>query len=362
MAKEEHLDILKQGVEIWNQWRMKHPEIKPDFIRSDLPHANLSQANLSEANFYNSNLGDADMSGANLTQAYLGSACHLSGVNFSHANLLQASLSMSFLDNADFNHANLSHADLSGSILENANFSSAHLYRTDFYDADLSGAHFRGARFSRTLLSNVDLSKVLGLDSCSHDGPSIIDHHTLLLSGRLPLNFLRGCGLPDTFIAHIPSLFGDHSVQFYSCFISYSNRDSAFARKLHADLQNNGVRCWFAPQDLKIGDRIRYRIDDSIRVYDKLLLILSENSVSSQWVEQEVETALAKEREQGQIVLFPITLDNTVMNIGSGWPALIKNARHIGDFRDWNNHKMYQTNFSRLLRDLKAENLKKDNA
>lgn len=66
------------------------------------------------------------------------------------------------------------------------------------------------------------------------------------------------------------------------------------------------MRCWFAPEDLKIGAEIRTGIDESILVHDKLLLVLSETSVKSQWVQQEVETALAKEREQGRTVLFPI--------------------------------------------------------
>src|SRR5215207_600034 len=41
-------------------------------------------------------------------------------------------------------------------------------------------------------------------------------------------------------------------IEFYSCFISYSSKDQDFAERLHVDLQNNGVRCWFAPEDLKI--------------------------------------------------------------------------------------------------------------
>jgi hypothetical protein len=57
-------------------------------------------------------------------------------------------------------------------------------------------------------------------------------------------------------------------IQFYSCFISYSSKDHDFAERLHADLQARGVRCWFAPVDLKIGDRFQERIEESIRVYD----------------------------------------------------------------------------------------------
>jgi TIR domain len=116
--------------------------------------------------------------------------------------------------------------------------------------------------------------------------------------------------------------------------------------------RTRGVRCWFAPEDMKIGDRLRPRIDETIRVYDKLLLVLSKTSVASQWVEQEVETALARERQQSTTVLFPVRIDNTVMTLETGWPALIRNTRNIGDFRRWQTHDVYQKAFDRLLRAL----------
>ena len=114
------------------------------------------------------------------------------------------------------------------------------------------------------------------------------------------------------------------------------------------------MRCWFAPEDMKIGDKLRPRIDESIRLHDKLLLVLSETSLASEWVEQEVEAALAKEREQGRPVLFPIRLDDDVNGMNSGWPALIRNTRHIGDFKDWKDHDAYRKALDRLMRDLKA--------
>jgi hypothetical protein len=58
------------------------------------------------------------------------------------------------------------------------------------------------------------------------------------------------------------SLIGK-AFEFYSCFISYSTKDHDFAERIYADLQSKGVRCWFAPEDLKIGDRFRQRIDES---------------------------------------------------------------------------------------------------
>lgn len=173
-------------------------------------------------------------------------------------------------------------------------------------------------------------------------------------NGNIPLALLRGCGISDTLISYIPSLIND-PMQFYTCFISYSSKNQPFADRLYADLQNKGVRCWLASEDLKIGEKIRIGIDESIRFHDKLLLVLSKQSVTSDWVEQEVETALDRERKEKRTVLFPIRLDDTVMKIDTGWPALIKNTRNIGDFRRWRNPEAYQKAFDRLLRDLKTE-------
>jgi hypothetical protein len=142
----------------------------------------------------------------------------------------------------------------------------------------------------------------------------------------------------------------------YSCFISYSTKDQEFAERLHADLQNKGVRCWFAPEDLKIGDHFRNKIDESIRVHDKLLIILSENSIQSPWVTTEVESAFEREhRQKDQPVLFPIRLDSGVMQTEQAWAGEIRRRRHIGDFSGWKNHDSYKKAFDRLVRDLQAK-------
>ena len=227
--------------------------------------------------------------------------------------------------------------------------------RAFFSDVDLQEANFSNAYLGWTTFRNVDLSIVKGLDAVKHRGPSTLGIDTIYRSkGNIPEIFLRGAGVPDSFIEYMGSLVGK-PIEYYTCFISYSSKDEDFARRLYADLQSNNVRCWFAPEDMKIGDKMRVRIDESIRLYDKLLLVLSEHSVNSQWVEQEVETALAKEREGQLHVLFPIRLDETVMQMRGGWPALIRNMRHIGDFTKWKQHDDYQQAFERLLRDLKAE-------
>jgi hypothetical protein len=93
----------------------------------------------------------------------------------------------------------------------------------------------------------------------------------------------------------------------------------------------------------------------SIPFRDKDHLTFLPNSVRSQCVEQEVETALAKEREGQPLVLFPICLDETVIQLAGGWPAFIRNKCNIGDFTRWKRCDDYQQALERLLRDLKAE-------
>jgi hypothetical protein len=241
--------------------------------------------------------------------------------------------------------------------LRSAQLSHADLTHADFSRADLSRANLTGSIVVATVFGDTLLAGGKGLDACRHFGPSTIDLRTLARSGLLPERFLRGCGLPDDFIAYLPSLLAQ-PIQLHSCFISYSSKDNDFAERLHADLQSKGVRCWFAPEDLKTGDKLRPVVDQSIWVYDKLMVILSQHSVTSNWVEHEVETALAREQKQKRTILFPIRLDDTVMEITTGWPAHIRNTRHIGDFREWKNHDTYQKSFDRLLRDLKKDDKK----
>jgi hypothetical protein len=204
------------------------------------------------------------------------------------------------LTGAHLADASLTGVDLAGADLSEANLTGAHLT-----EANLTGVDLRGARVAMTTFGAVDLSTVQGLDTVKHYASSIIGIDVLYRSkGEIPEVFLRGAGLPDVFIAYIKSLVG-RPFEYYSCFISYASHDEPLAQRLHADLQDKGVRCWFAPEDLKIGDEFRSVIDASIQRYDRLLLILSEASVHSRWVQKEVETAFEKEGKENRIVLFP---------------------------------------------------------
>jgi hypothetical protein len=355
-----------QGIEHWNKWRRQQLDadlsnarqvgdgpiygrifgdgiFSSDLGRSgliegaDLSNANLSRANLREANLRGDNLGGADLSDA-----------HLRGADLSDANLRGANLSGANLRGADLSRTDLCNADLSRAKLNNAKLSNA----------NLEGADLSRAKTDETIFASLDLRTVKGLVEIQHIGPSRIE----LYSVQFPqdgsaLHFLRGVGVPDEWIDFWRATMM-HPIQYHSLFISYSSQDDILAHRLNADLQARGVRCWFAPHDMRPGTIIRKEIDKAIHLQDKLLLLLSKDAVTSGWVYYEVEVALAREREQLREILFPVRLDETVLQSTDGWAATLRRTRHIGDFTKWTDPQAYQIAFERLLQDLKKANHK----
>lgn len=358
MSNQRHVKLLRHDVGAWNAWRERSPELQPD-----LNGANLGWANLMGANLVSADLSDADLSVADLEEASLSKA------NLNNANLSDTNLSRADLSGADLSGANLSGANLSGANLSDANLNQANLQWSnlvwanlrgvDLSGADLSGTNLDLANLSEaimayTVLGDVDLSVTKGLETTYHLGPSTVGIDTIYRSkGMIPTVFLRGVGLPDTFINYVSALTPEDT-KFCACFISYAHPDEAFAQQLYADLQQNGVRCWVAPEDLNVGTKTRPTLDESVRVHDKLLLVLSEHSVESRWVDNEVETALNQEHKSDQPILFPVRLDDAINQVDSGWLSLMQDNQHrIRDFSQWQNQELYAEKVQRLLQDLK---------
>jgi uncharacterized protein YjbI with pentapeptide repeats len=383
MADESQLKILKQGVAAWNEWRRKDGPLVVDLSKADLEGAdlegadlegvnldaanlfmaNLSHANLGHASLLNAKLGGAELVGANLRVANLTGAdlhgatlvaANLGGATLHEATLFGASFYGADLNRAELHHALLSQADLRGANLSEANLRRANLHSAILSEVALNNANLSEAELWGTVFADVDLSVCKNLGSIDHQGPSSIDIRTLQRSGPLPVVFLRGVGLPEALIEYLPSLL-NQSIQLYSCFISYSAKDEEFVRRLHADLQDKGVRCWFAPEDMKVGAKILDTLDQAIRHRDKVLLVLSEASIASGWVEDEVTKGFAEERQRGSVVLFPVRLDDAVFTTNEAWALKLRDNRNIGDFRHWKDHDAYQKTLARLLRDLRIE-------
>ena len=247
--------------------------------------------------------------------------------------------------------------------LTRANVNRATLRGADLTEAELTEANLTGAVLGNTTFANTDLSRVKGLETLRHIGPSTIGVDTLTRSGKLPETFLRECGVPDSFIEYLPSLLGAMKpIQYHSCFISYSTEDEAFARRLHERMRAEHLRVWFAPEDIQGGKKIHEQLEGAIQVYDKLLLVLSEHSIASEWVMTEVYNARQTELRQQRRKLFPIRL--TDMDALKAWRCfdadtgkdLAREVReyHVPDFTNWKDHDAFELAFARLLRDLRA--------
>jgi uncharacterized membrane protein len=328
MANPEHLEILQTGPDNWNWWRVRNQNVVPDLSGADLTnievsgatfvYANLERTHLSNKNFFN--------------------------MDFRWAILREASLHSTNLSRANLQGADLSHADL---IL------------TNFFEANLDEVNLTNAILGWTIFANNDLSTVVGLDTVQHVFTSTVGVDTIYKSeGRIPELFLRGVGAPDTLIAFIPDLTRE-ALHFYKCFISFSEPDDEFSKKLYGDLQKAGVRCWRWKEDARWGEPLMRAIDDAIRIHDKVIIICSETSLNSPPVIRELERALQKEdnlgrRNVGGDVLLPVRLDDYVLNEWQHHRKADVTAKAIGDFRRWQEPDIYQTALERLIRDLAA--------
>jgi uncharacterized protein YjbI with pentapeptide repeats len=331
MADDEHLAIIKQGVEVWNKWRNKNPKILPDFSSANLIDANLRGAALRYAN--------------------------LRYVNLRYANLRGAGLVLADLRGANLDKTNLSHATLSYGNLS---------------DANLRGAKLNGTKISSTIFGDNDLSVVEGLDSIVHHGPSTIGTDTLYNSkGRISEAFLRKCGLSDWEIEsaklYNPDLSNEEitniqykihdlrvsrAFQINPLFISYSHSDTDFVDVLEKRLINEGIRFWRDIHHAKAG-RLEKQIDQAIHVNDVVLLVLSKHSTNSDWVEHEARKARDKEKKIGKDALCPVALDDSWVTCR--WPERLREQimeYNILDFSNWTDDAYLQKMFGKLLKGL----------
>jgi hypothetical protein len=208
--------------------------------------------------------------------------------------------------------------------------------RSIFHVTNVSGTTMLFTRFN-----DVDLTGCVGLDAVTHKAPSSIGIETIERSrGLIPESFLRGCGLSDLEIEfaklyrenltseaisdityRIHELRGVGPIQWRAVFISYSRSDSAFVDQLETLLNEHGIRFWRDIHDLKAG-RIETQIDRAIRLNPVVILVLSQNSVESDWVEYEASKARDLEKELKRDVLCPVALDDAWKSCR--WPGPLR--------------------------------------
>ena len=386
MANQEQLEILKQGVEVWNKWRKENSELEIDLTKADLAGANLAHINLMDANLTGVNLTQAILSRANLNYTDFRKA-KLSGVDFQRADLYAADFRGATLKNADFGatylresnlkRVNLYRADFRQANLTNVNLSGAILHEADlgraiFLYTELKGADFSGAWIYHTFFANVDLSQVLNLEKTIQTRRSTIGEDTLISSrGHIHEDFLRNCGFfdweiemaklynPDLSLDEITNiqyriydLRATQAIQISPLFISYSHADRPFVDRLDSALKTKGIRFWRDIHDMVAG-RMETQIDRAIRQNPTVLVVLTKNSLKSDWVQHEVRKARELEKEMKRDILCPVMLDDSWKS--APWPARVMEQimeYNILDFSGWKDEGAFNKMFSKLLNGL----------
>ena len=128
-------------------------------------------------------------------------------------------------------------------------------------------------------------------------------------------------------------------------------------------MRDNKLRVWFAPEEMNGGQKIHEQLERAIQVHDRLLIVLSESSMQSEWVMTEIRNARQAEIRKNRRKLFPIRLVDfdairkwKCFDSDTGKDLAVELREYfMPDFSNWKGHDSFEDAFDRLLRDLKAE-------
>ena len=164
----------------------------------------------------------------------------------------------------------------------------------------------------------------------------------------------RGSDMPAIGLDYVPR---------YSCFISYSHEDEDFCKVLHRELLDRGVKVWYAPEAMKPGRKLHEQINAALGAYDRLLIVLSEASLASDWVDHEVHRARKRETRDKVRMLFPIRLlsmerlkqwESFDADTGRDSAREIREY-YIPDFSEWKDPAVLEAAINQLLDGLRRE-------
>lgn len=314
--------ILYKGIDHWNNWRKENPMVIPDLSNQKFDGINLCEGDFYKVNFTNSSLVGCDLS------------------------------------KADFTKANFTNAKLDGAFLV-----KSYLLETIFVNTS-----FLNCTFRETIFANAVIKKAQNLEQGVYLGYSYIDFKTINNSRGLPKSFLLGIGLKEWEVNFLLSedknilKLTELSLQieqdrneientYHSVFLSYSEKDINFASRFYADLIRSEIKCWFAPENIYYGSDIFDSIDQAIENFDKMIVILSKNSVESIWVEDEVKKMFSIEREKKEKLILPILIENIDNTNFKPWVKKLLENRHYAKIFDWNtNDAHYEYTLSKILR------------
>lgn len=134
-------------------------------------------------------------------------------------------------------------------------------------------------------------------------------------------------------------------------FLSHSHKDKVFVRQLAASLERSGLSCWIDEAELNVGDSIIKRIGEGIYESSFVAAVISKNSVTSPWVQKELQMAMTREISGQRICVLPIIIDKCT--------ALLPYFLRDKLYADFRKPEKYQKTVDSLVRAIgKPSNIK----
>ena len=99
-------------------------------------------------------------------------------------------------------------------------------------------------------------------------------------------------------------------MQLPRVFISHSSEDEDSVRVLAERLRGSQVDAWYAEWEIAPGDSIVQKVNEGLSECDVFIIVISENSVVSRWVQEELSSAVVR-RISEEASIIPVRLDDS---------------------------------------------------
>ncbi|WP_352420866.1 toll/interleukin-1 receptor domain-containing protein [Proteiniborus sp.] len=124
-----------------------------------------------------------------------------------------------------------------------------------------------------------------------------------------------------------------------SIFLSHSSKDKFFVRELAEHLKEYGVKVWLDEAEIKIGESLTEKVGRAIDETDYVGVVLSKNSINSEWVQKELQVAMQKELSEKKVVILPMLLEHVEM------PPFLRDKLYA----DFTSPERYNSTFPKIL-------------
>lgn len=304
---------------------------RSEIITSDITEACLRKAKMEHVQILNSNINNAKLSSALLTFAIIDNCsflradlesciaisskfhkCDLTEANIDRANFSGSQIQGAILKHTSGKQALFVQANLEKAQLEEGNFCQAVFDNANLCSANLKAARFQNASFTNADLQGIEVNET-DLRQADLRGADLINVSLHMANCYQTKIFQEDMRYANIFMKQAKdesfSIIRKNKVRV---FISYSHADSSFAVRLEKALKKRSVDVWIDRKEILVGESLIGRIREGIDSSKFVCAVLSQQSLQSQWVKNELDIAMNQQIESGSVKVFPLVLEKDI--------------------------------------------------